>query len=704
MRIALAVDLSTIVANAATLSSVLKHSSPEDAFVVYILHDGSLGEAEQQVFKEFENTHPRQIKISFIAVADSHELGQRLFPRSERLSSCGYLSLFIPMYLSGQERVLYIDSTVMVGTDIRRFYETDMGDRWFAGAIDADATAAAQLLGLESSAAYLDGGMLLWNIAQIPPSFLDEVIEGLGRGGRAYQTVDFQDAINCIFADKLLACFGKWHSIQKEACAVLATDDAALLPGKRGADNFWAIHFIRSKPWRNCIVPFYRQWIDCFQDSPAHQYYPLKKHTHYSIFLEKNYHSVKAYFAGVYNRRLRSIVLFICDFVFKKNNEFIRNIRDALFVANAKKNSKCKFSVDDIIAKDGPVLTFERNMLYNGIYGIKSTYYSLFKTRCIEHYDSGFNKKFHTVFFNVFRNSGIKKHIALLLHRLVCDFTILFVECGFLQSVTNVNDENIPFKYRKVNSYIIDDMGFYFDALTPSRIEAYLNSDESKLSPSQTERINSVINKIRVHKITKYNYQPIDIPAVLKTKNEKILVIDQSKKDASITRGMANDATFARMLEAALSENPDADIFIKTHPDSIARQRGCYYAKVKCEGRVHKITEVVNPYSVLEAVDKVYVCTSQLGFEALIAGKSVSVFGMPAYAGWGLTDDRLTLDRRMRNHSLEELVYALLIKYSVYFHPLSGERCEIEDFIDAMVELRHEYFEKFSGVQWNCSR
>jgi capsular polysaccharide export protein len=35
-----------------------------------------------------------------------------------------------------------------------------------------------------------------------------------------------------------------------------------------------------------------------------------------------------------------------------------------------------------------------------------------------------------------------------------------------------------------------------------------------------------------------------------------------------------------------------------------------------------------------------------MGFEALLLGKAVHCFGMPFYAGWGLTHDSKTCPRR----------------------------------------------------------
>jgi hypothetical protein len=44
-----------------------------------------------------------------------------------------------------------------------------------------------------------------------------------------------------------------------------------------------------------------------------------------------------------------------------------------------------------------------------------------------------------------------------------------------------------------------------------------------------------------------------------------------------------------------------------------------------------------HPAALLERAKAVYVVTSQLGFEALLWGRPVHCFGMPFYAGWGLT-------------------------------------------------------------------
>ena len=75
--------------------------------------------------------------------------------------------------------------------------------------------------------------------------------------------------------------------------------------------------------------------------------------------------------------------------------------------------------------------------------------------------------------------------------------------------------------------------------------------------------------------------------------------------------------------------------------------------------------------------------TSLTGFEALLRGKRVVTYGLPFYAGWGLTEDELVCERRTRTRTLDELVYLTLIAYPRYLHVDSGE------FITPEVQVRY---------------
>ena len=279
---------------------------------------------------------------------------------------------------------------------------------------------------------------------------------------------------------------------------------------------------------------------------------------------------------------------------------------------------------------------------------------------------------------------------------------IIFAEDGFLRSILTYAKQ-LPADeicYQGAASYIIDDLTFYFDATRQSRMEIILNSDY-EISKEEIIRVKSLINKILKLKISKYNSQPIYTPKVGADGRKKILVVDQSYNDYSILKGMADKSTFENMLKTAIDENPGSDIIIKTHPDSIgvnSLKPLNYYKNINEEKNIYKITEEINPICLMESVDKVYAVTSQLGFEALMAKKEVHTFGMPFYAGWGLTIDRLNCSRRKRKRTLEEIFYIAYILMSIYINPKTNKPCEIEDAIDYLAEYRELYFKKHNIV------
>jgi capsular polysaccharide export protein len=108
------------------------------------------------------------------------------------------------------------------------------------------------------------------------------------------------------------------------------------------------------------------------------------------------------------------------------------------------------------------------------------------------------------------------------------------------------------------------------------------------------------------------------------------------------------------------------------------------------------LRQAINPLSLIEQMDRVYVVTSTMGFEALLAGKPVSVFGMPWYAGWGATDDRQTCPRRLphagRPRSVDELFAAAYFHYTRYLNPVTHQRGTIFDVIDWLVRQRSAAF------------
>ncbi|MGY0645110.1 MAG: capsular polysaccharide export protein, LipB/KpsS family [Paraglaciecola chathamensis] len=256
------------------------------------------------------------------------------------------------------------------------------------------------------------------------------------------------------------------------------------------------------------------------------------------------------------------------------------------------------------------------------------------------------------------------------------------LEDGFLRSVGLGVDGDAP------HSLVVDYSGIYYDATRPSDLERFIF--ESALSDEQVIRARRCMALIREHRLSKYNQAPEVVFA--SSDKQRILVVDQTAGDASIRYGLASEHSFKLMLEQAKANHPDAEIWVKIHPDVLAGKKQGHLVELAQHLGCTLLSDACNPWSVLDVVSDVYVVTSQLGFEALLAGKRVHCFGMPFYAGWGLTEDSQSCARRSVERSLEAVFDAAYIRYCRFINPQSGQRCEIEDTIALLTQQRDLLF------------
>ncbi|WP_417604664.1 capsular polysaccharide biosynthesis protein [Oceanimonas baumannii] len=240
-------------------------------------------------------------------------------------------------------------------------------------------------------------------------------------------------------------------------------------------------------------------------------------------------------------------------------------------------------------------------------------------------------------------------------------------------------------------SLIVDETGIYYDATQPSALEHMLN-DISWWSPAWAQRADTLHQALVENGITKYNCYddnalPPAVTARLDASRPKVLVIDQTKGDQSVRLGLASEQSFFDMLHAARAENPGAQIIVRTHPDVLLGKKQGYLTATAGDD-VLLLADSVNPFALMTEVDKVYTVTSQLGFEALLAGKPVVCFGVPFYAGWGATDDRAPVPRRGELRTVPQLLAAAYLRYCRYLDPVTGEPCELEDLLDLILAQR----------------
>src|SRR5690606_9984906 len=97
--------------------------------------------------------------------------------------------------------------------------------------------------------------------------------------------------------------------------------------------------------------------------------------------------------------------------------------------------------------------------------------------------------------------------------------------------------------------------------------------------------------------------------------------------------------------------------------------------------------------SALEHAQAVYAVTSEIGFSALLAGLPVTLFGAPFYAGWGLTDDRISVPRRSARPELASLFAAHALVHSHWYDPWRGTETSLEDAVAQLALVRDRFHE-----------
>ena len=249
---------------------------------------------------------------------------------------------------------------------------------------------------------------------------------------------------------------------------------------------------------------------------------------------------------------------------------------------------------------------------------------------------------------------------------------LITVEDGFLRSLRPGVTGAPPL------SLIIDDLGIYHDASRASRLERILS--EIDLDTSRTTEAEATLVRLREARLSKYT------PPVPRRDfgSGHVVVVDQTRGDSSIQGGGAGQETFRRMLDAARVENPGARLIIKSHPDVVAGAKQGHLSPSDLSGSEEILADDVNPWDVVAGAAVVYTVSSQLGYEAVLAGCRVRCFGHGFYAGWGLTEDESRHPRRTRALTVPELFAGCHLRYPVYYDPWRDRLCDIGTVIEAL--------------------
>ncbi|WP_018000446.1 capsular polysaccharide biosynthesis protein [Paracoccus sp. N5] len=254
---------------------------------------------------------------------------------------------------------------------------------------------------------------------------------------------------------------------------------------------------------------------------------------------------------------------------------------------------------------------------------------------------------------------------------------LVHVEDAFLRSVLPGRAHG-PVARRGPIGLLIDPVGLHFDPGAPSLIETLV---QDPATAALHDAAGAAIARLIAADLSKYNAH---LPELAPPPPGYVLVIDQTRGDASLLG--AGRADFLAMLAAARDENPGLPLLIRTHPETSAGLRPGHFSATDLRPGEAICDAAVSPWRLLQGAARVYAWSSQLGYEAMLAGQRPRIFGQPFYAGWGLSDDQHRFARRSPA-PLQALFAASHLRAPAWYDPCLDR---LTDFDGALRQIEAE--------------
>ncbi|MGV6840472.1 MAG: capsular polysaccharide biosynthesis protein [Planktomarina sp.] len=267
---------------------------------------------------------------------------------------------------------------------------------------------------------------------------------------------------------------------------------------------------------------------------------------------------------------------------------------------------------------------------------------------------------------------------------------ITTVEDAFFRSIQPGRSGDAPL------GLLVDHNGCHYDSSHPSDLETILATHPLD-DPKLLQEARDCMGLIAEWKLSKYNATHNDTPP---PPPGYILVIDQTRGDASIPMAGGSADHFAQMLSCAKAEHPNTPILIKTHPETQAGHRLGHFSQADTADNITLWDHPTPVQDLFAGAKAVYTVSSQMGFEAILAGHRPTVFAQPFYMGWGLSDDRMPLPRRTRNITAAQILAAVCILYPIWYDPYRKEVTNFRRVLEILHAQKRAWQEDRKG--WNA--
>lgn len=215
---------------AVAIQSILDNSSEENTYLIKVLNTDVSQENKEQISKYQRGN----VDIEFVDLTEYIEtVKDKLYTR-DYFSKTTYFRLFLPNLYPQYDKVLYLDSDIVVLDDIAKLYNTDMGDNLVAAAPDdviqfneVFQIYAEKVVGVADYHRYFNAGILLMNLKEMRKfEFQEKFIYSLDR--ITFAVAQDQDYLNRLCKGRVKLIDRIWNRMPI-ADPAIKTEDVKLV-------------------------------------------------------------------------------------------------------------------------------------------------------------------------------------------------------------------------------------------------------------------------------------------------------------------------------------------------------------------------------------------------------------------------------------------------------------------------------------------
>lgn len=284
IAICLATDLTYIPYLSVTIQSIIDNASADNNYDINILHE-NIPLAQQQKIIKMQQSN---ISIRFVGVKQYYSKLPDIFFTRSHFTKAAYNRFFIPLIFKNYEKILYLDSDLVVNKDVAQLFGQELNEKYLVGAVrDFEVIRWAtkdknwgvsylnNFLGLKNIFHYFQSGVLLLNIKQM---INENIYEQLLRTLEKTKTPKFpdQDVFNIVCEDRVLFLDARWNV--EFHIPIWAPDWMQTMPVSilydyiESRENPWVVHFAGSKkPWHNASLEMSEYFWKYARRSPLYE-------------------------------------------------------------------------------------------------------------------------------------------------------------------------------------------------------------------------------------------------------------------------------------------------------------------------------------------------------------------------------------------------------------------------------------------------